>query len=480
MIVKSECPNTKIRKASDSIHINGKAARGMSIAVNVTEGIVIPIQVYLLECFIRVGDHWRTVEKHSHVLAAWYDYLSMRGIELFNAHEGHLRNFLLGGGSRGGNLTSIGTHVSVVSSPTNRQKFIAIVAFYDFWERKRGISFRQTGSSIAKIREEVLHRPHRSISKAIINFSRTAEKRPKRRKRAPTESEMQLLLEKVAERNDENRADTYYLIACLGRYAGSRAMGISSLHVGEFIECLMREPELKNFRPKSQNWGGYLEQGDRREIIDALKKMRQRGLLFIYCNVANKGGGWTQIPIPMELCEDLVDYIWTRRQELWSRMTQSSRKEIATNVFLSYKGGALTQEAIVNYFNEKFKELGVDATFHKLRAAFIQEVVKRAYLFERGLNGSAWQVETVLEIARQRLGHKSNKSLKYYLDNILAEEIIQGHPIVVSEEKDADLLRAVAEKMNDDSDDTFGESFRTFLAEIGVEPLPEKRSYRTI
>jgi len=461
--------------ASSDCHIDGIPVGKLPRAVNDEVGVVIPIQAYLLESSIRIGDSWRTTEKEGHVLNQWYDYLRLRNISLFEADERHLRNFLLGGGKRTGNVVSLDESTEVVRTHDNLYKFRVIVGFYDFWQNRRGQKLKSfRGTTLAEIRESLLTRPRRSLAKAELNFSHSKATKPKKRPGTPSPEESAEILTKALDQKDQNRAHTYYLIGCLARHSGSRGVGIAGLLVPELFSSLKKEAAFRKIENYKSVLDGHLRPENKSIIIQTLQRMRNDHRTFIYCDVTNKGGGWTTIAIPIELCEEIVDYICTSRQELVEARFLKKNKKPPPNVFLSYKNGALSQEAMGNFYNKLFKELEVDGTFHRLRAAFCQEVVRDIYVRERAVNGRAWQSNNVLEFARKLLGHKNPQSLEHYLNEAKAQEVLFGEPVIIDSPEDANYVRAVAAHLNAPDSDEFRKAFHLFLNEQGIEPISEE------
>lgn len=155
---------------------------------------------------------------------------------------------------------------------------------------------------------------------------------------------------------------------------------------------------------------------------------------------------------------------------------------VPLNLFLSNKkrqaGGALTSRAMSNFFNPIFKRLDIDGTIHRLRATFAEEVVRDCYIRERALNGRAWQVKNVLQFASKLLGHKNFDSIQNYLNNIIAQELLAGYPVIVGTQENAGFLRALAAKLDDVDNEKFKIALERFFAENGLEPiLEEGRKY---
>ncbi|WP_085031532.1 site-specific integrase [Ensifer aridi] len=470
---------TRLVLSDDAFEVDDKPVGKLPLAINRDEGLVICIQSFLLEGAVRTADPWRTSEKYGYILCQWYDYLRLNGIGVFDADESDLRNFLLGGGKRDGNVRAIRRTNELTLDSTNVTKLNVIVAFYDFWERVRGVKLRSfRGATLATLNQELFTRANRSISKAKINYSRAGANKTKKQVGTPTPEEAEMVLERVLDQPDDNRAQTWYLIGSIARRSGSRACGISSLTVAKLLQGLANERLFRQLSDYRNVLKGHLVAENRRLIVRTLQRMQAERRTFIYCDVRNKGGDWVPIAVPIELCTELIDYICTCRQDVIRTRFLPKSVTPPDNVFLSYKprvsGGALTPEAMSNFYNSLFKELEIDGTLHRLRATFCEEVIRDIYIRERAVNGRAWQVNNVLEFARKLLGHKNPHSLEHYLNNIMAQELMLGNPVMVYSVEDVPYVRAACEALAGPAQESFRAEFKDFLNERGVQPIVEE------
>lgn len=483
MIDKGVLWQTRLFHSGDAFKVDDKPVGKMPLAINRDEGLVVAIQSFLLEGAVRTGDPWRTLEKYGYILCQWYDYLRLNSIKIFDAHEGNLRNFLLGGGKRHGNVRAFRNADNLTLDSTNLTKLNVIVAFYDFWERVRGAKLRSfRGGTLATLDEELFTRKNRSISKAKINYSKAAANKEKKQLGTPTPEEAELVLERALDQPDDNRAQTWYLIGSVARRSGSRACGISSLEVGKLLQGLGNERAIRQLPDYRNVLKGHLVPENRRLIVQTLQRMQAERRTFIFCDVQNKGGDWIPIAIPIELCVELIDYICTCRQDVIKARFAPKNVTPPDNIFLSYKpsvgGGLLTPEAMSNFYNRLFKDSNIDGSLHRFRATFCEDVIRDIYIRERAINGRAWQVNNILEFARKLLGHKNPSSLEHYLNNIMAQELMLGTPVMVYSVEDAPYLRGTCEALEGPDQQAFRKKFKQFLFDLGVQPiLEEDRRY---
>ncbi|WP_107339925.1 site-specific integrase [Agrobacterium pusense] len=474
--------HTVLINADRDFRIDGKPVSLMPLVLNEEEGPVAIIQAWILDCMVRIGEPWITVEKNVYIICVWYDFLRYRGIAPLDADENHLREFLLGGGVRASNVRSLAPKAEVTGTETNHNKYRVIVGFHDFWENRHGKSLRvHYGGTLAQLRENTFERKNRSVSRAELNFSKPENVGTKSQPGTPTQEEGELILEEALKHPNPNRAQTWYLVGSLALHGGARVGGIHSITVPRLISALKKEQAFKQVAGYAEMLDGYLRPGNRAKIKEILRGMRADRRKYIFCDVRNKGGGSIPLPIPIVLCEELIEYMCTFREETKAAFLKAKCR-VPLNLFLSNKkrqaGGALTSRAMSNFFNPIFKRLDIDGTIHRLRATFAEEVVRDCYIRERALNGRAWQVKNVLQFASKLLGHKNFDSIQNYLNNIIAQELLAGYPVIVGTQENAGFLRALAAKLDDVDNEKFKIALERFFAENGLEPvLEEGRKY---
>ncbi|MBY3352788.1 site-specific integrase [Rhizobium laguerreae] len=470
--------HTVLISSDRDFRVDGKPVGLMPLVVNEEEGPVTIIQAWILDCMVRIGEPWISVEKNVYIICQWYDFLRYRGVATLNAYESHLRDFLLGGGVRESNVRSMGSDAQVTGTVTNRNKYRVIVGFHDFWENRYGKSLAvRYGGTLAQLRENAFDRKNRSVSRAEINFSKPENVGAKTEPGTPTLDEGELILEEALNHPNPNRAQTWYLIGSLALRGGARVGGINSITAPGLISALKKERAFKKVAGYAEMLDGYLRPGNRAKIKEILRGMRADRRTFIFCEVRSKGGKLIPLPIPIEVCEELIEYICTFREEIKAAFLKAKCR-VPPNIFLSNKkrqaGGALTSRAMSNFFNPIFKRLDIDGTIHRLRATFAEAVVRDCYIRERGINGRAWQIKNVLQFASKLLGHDSFESIQDYLNNIIAQELLAGHPVIVGSEENASYLRAVAEKLDDAKDEAFKTALERFFFENGLKPVVEE------
>lgn len=255
----------------------------------------------------------------------------------------------------------------------------------------------------------------------------------------------------------------------------------------KLLDGFSEEPEFRKIPEYRKVLREHLKEENRRLIVKSLQSMQRARRKYVLCSVKAKGGDWTTIAIPIELAVELMDYICNARQELIRQRFNPRNKNPPPQVFLSYKpgntdtSGALSPEAISNHWNQILHDLDIEGTFHRIRATFCQDIVREVYIRERAIHGSAWQVVNVLEFARRLLGHKNTDSLHAYLNDVMAQEILDGDLVMVRSPEDAALIRGLSAGLEGPNGDDLRTDLRAFMDEQGCQPIAEaERRYALI
>lgn len=467
---------TTVDHASNEFTIDGIRLPKFSLPMSERMGCSMFITVFLLEKAMRYAAKWRTLEKDAFNLAQWQDYLDLQGVNPFDATEQHLRNFLLGGGKRTGNVKEVKrSELTLVS--TNLRKLYTILACYDFWERKRGVKLkRYGGGTLGTISEDRFTREPGKLSTTPLKYSRAQENKGNKAHSTPSESEVKRLIAKAnSDNKSENRRETWYLITSLMSRAGFRAGGCSTLTIASILNGLVEEgeilaiPEYKNVIRRH-----YIPE-NRTLILDALKKIAARGRKYLFIVIVEKTG-LREAPIPIKLLEEILDYVWTTRADFVKLRFKGRQHMAPDEVFLSYKNKAFAPESISNKLGNVFAGCSVPGGGHKLRAAFCQSIVKDVYLRHRSIHGRAWQASMVLEIARQMMGHKSTETLQPYLNDVLAEEAaLEGEPVIIRDTSNAADIRGISEAL-EEGNEVLKADLKAIMKKHCVNPIAEPAS----
>jgi hypothetical protein len=457
--------------------IDGLPAAHLPMAVNQREGTPFLLQAFLLQEGVRDNAAWRTVEKKGYVLCAWWDYLHLNGIRAAAADEDDLIRFLLGNGKRSHNLRSL-PREEVQLSPSNWFRFETVCAFHNFIEGNFKVQGAvKAGHTLGTLKERM------TSGGSARRFSRQGSGSGGRP--TPADDEAQRVVDSMLEMSNSYRGQTFYLIGRLAKDGGFRAGGVESLTIKAMFAALAGEAQIRKIADYKVILANFREPANSSVIQKTLQKLIAEGRKFVFCKIRMKGSAIKPAPIPINLFIEIMDYICSDRDAFIRSLPKQYKRKIPDNVFLSgdfsLGTGVYTTESISNVYNAAFKSLDIPGSFHRLRAAFAVEIVRDLYLRERALNGRAWQAANVLEIARQLLGHKNTKTLKSYLNDVIAEELAAaGEPILIKDPKDAALIRGLVYAMEDD--DQIRRMFYDWAKGVAISPVdePNKRGYPEI
>jgi hypothetical protein len=113
---------------------------------------------------------------------------------------------------------------------------------------------------------------------------------------------------------------------------------------------------------------------------------------------------------------------------------------------------------------ELFRRADVAGSGHRLRATFAEDIVRDLYLRDRARHGQHYNVDAILMLAAEYLGHSDPESLRHYINNILKQErALEGEPVVFPEQ-DAPIMRVIAQALAEDGADVL----RTLLNRIAA------------
>jgi integrase len=467
---------TKIDHASINFSIDEIPLPKFSLPMNDRVGCSMFSLPFLLEKGMRYNSKWRTTEKAALNLAVWEDYLHLQGVDPFDADERHLKRFLLRGGRRTGNIIPFKDSELTVDA-TNVRKLYTILACYDFWERKRGLTLKKyAGSTLGSLADSLFTRKSGTLSTTPFKFSRAQESKTKKTRKTPSDSDAQRIIARAnSDNTSENRRETWFLIASLMRHSGFRAGGCSTLTIASILEGFREEGEFLAIPECRTVLRRHYLPENRKLILKALKNLTERGRKYLFFVVIEKTG-FRDAPISIKLLEDILDYIWTTRADFVKERFNNRQHKAPDEVFLSYKNRAFSQESISNKLGKIFSDCFIPGSGHKLRAAFCQALVKDVYLRHRSIHGRAWQASMVLERARQMMGHQNVETLQPYLDDILAEEAeLEGEPVVIRDSSDAADIRGISEAL-DEGNESLKADLKAVMEKHCVSPIAEPAS----
>lgn len=171
--------------------------------------------------------------------------------------------------------------------------------------------------------------------------------------------------------------------------------------------------------------------------METVGEFMDRGDEFLSVSVERKNIGKSTLKVPVDLIVATLDYLWNcpERQAIVARYGDCG------SVFLSEKGGVLSADSVTRLCGRFFALAKIEnANIHRLRAKFITEIIETV-LDELQSSGVSFDVtsdwgETVLIMARNRMGHTHIMSLRPYLNEIRVRRVQMDGKIVTRDELD--------------------------------------------
>jgi integrase len=448
------------------------------IVSNPRDGVVLPIAAFFHHRVENDASE-KSLEGDAYCLAEYWDYLAVNDIEYDRVTPDILKKYFDGGAKRDSNIVFLRSQdVPLIYKDTIRRKRGIIYNFYHILQNHIGIvkgvlasknSEDDAGFRLPAARVSVgIGVPRaRDGDNRTRATARLAKEKKRRPKGTPSVEEAELIIDNLLERRDQNRGSTYYLAASLGIYGGARNCGVEDLTLCSIIDALLDEPDVAKvivpFSPTLDSKRLVEASGTqlRTTVVRALKALGSSGRRFVFAMVIEKGKA-RPLPSPVSLALEILDYIWSDRQEfIRGKQSRDPKYEPPDNVFLSYKtGAALKAGSISRVISKIFRNNAIPGTPHRLRATFAEEVVRDLYYKDKSKNGGKVDFISIIELASEMLGHSNKKTIKKYINNIVKKDrLLQGHVVVVKDPKDAALLT----KISDALESARGGEIRTLL-----------------
>lgn len=453
------------------------------IISNPRDGVVLPIAAFFHHR-LEKGASEKSLEGDAYCLAEFWDYLAVNGVQYELITSEVLKKYLDNGAKRTSNVVFLQSKdVPLTYKETIERKRNIIYNFYHILQNRLEIVNGVLAPKNPR-GDAVFRLPAARVSvgigvpRARDNDNRTrhearlAKERKRRPKATPSVEEAEVVIDDLLQRPDQNRGSTYYLAASLEVYGGARGCGVEDLTLSSIVDAFLDEPDLaKIIRPFSPTL-------DARRLVEAsgtplgtalvrgLKALASSGRRFIFAMVIEKGKA-RPLPIPVSLALELLDYVWSDRQDfIKRRQSRVSHYKPPDKVFLSYKTGvALKSNSISRVIGKSLRKNVILGTPHRLRATFAEQVVRDLYHKDRSKNGGRADFISIIELAREMLGHDSDKAIRKYLNNIIKKDsLFQGHVVLVKDEKDAAILRNISAALESDK----GDAIRGLLNDILV------------
>ena len=318
------------------------------------------------------------------------------------------------------------------------------------------------------------------------------------KRRVPTDAEVYELLLGIQENPDRFVGMRRWFAAAYEAYVGLRAEGVAGMRIGS-LEDALRDAGLTIPQPlslverseaASLGWTGgasALENLSRwpsgqHKLIQSLVDYGNT-IDFLYITVVEKGGKDRRVRIPVWLFrETLRQWIWDlRAQFIEAAQKRRSSWQDPNDVWLSRTreagvvAGTLSNEMKIA-FQAVASGHGPVLSGHRLRAYYLNGLVRSLYRKALALHGRMLSAEAILREAADIAGHSDPRSLKWYLDQQMAEGLaLEGYAIMVVDKHQAELLRGFAEALSDRAEGLF-KSLQELAARKNIIPVVEPAS----
>lgn len=433
------------------------------IVTNAIEGVILPIAAFIHYRLTNNASE-QSLEADAYCLAEFFDYLSSINIIYYMISVPVLKGYLDLGAKRTSNVTYLRAGDSPISyKATLKRKRGIIYNFYRVLQEKLNLIKGVLQPSASK--DPAGYRlPSAPVQVGIgvpragddNNFTRHKAREAKERRRrprpTPSPEEAEVVINRLLERRDQNRASTYYLAASLEILGGARGCGVNDLTVSSLTDALLEEPEVsalvKPISPKLNAVGpaGLANTRHGMAIVRGLKSMATAGRRFIFVMVIEKGKA-RPLPVTIALALEILDYIWSERGDFICRkQARDPMYSPPDNVFLSYKTGlGLQASTFSQVISKVLRDNGIPGTAHRLRATFAEQVVRDLYYKDRNNNGGNPDFMSIIQLAYEILGHSNHKTIRKYINNIVKRDtLLKGHVVLVNDYDDSKLLKKVA------------------------------------
>lgn len=200
-------------------------------------------------------------------------------------------------------------------------------------------------------------------------------------------------------------------------------------------------------------WAEYTG-GRRFEILQiALRQLPTReqldriidGTLEWSIKVIRKGGNTGRLIPTVDLLRRTLNFVDNQRAKIAARCAEAG-KAVSASLFITDTGKPLSLSTLSDLSRAAFRAAGIRrASFHRLRAVFAFKEVSASLdsLVEDGVElgpESLWK-ETILIRVADLLDHKSLKSLKHYINDVLSARLVKSTAL-----RKLELDRAFTEK----------------------------------
>lgn len=448
----------------NDLTVDGLFSESHPAVVNGRSGVVLPISAFLSHRK-KTGASAETLRRESYWLAEFWDYLAARSISYDRVVASDIVRYIDHGAKRDSKVVYLRPEDARVNYlETLRRKRDLIYKFFFVLEHrlqliKGVISVKDpVKSGMLSWRNRIS--PSIGVEGAIQDQEmrvalRKNKERSRRERPTPSPDEAARVRDAALEwEGNDLSAATRYLIASLKSLGGARAGGACDLTVRSMTVVILQEFPKPAYAaiPSLSDLGEDNPACDdlRRAIIEDLKALKARGRKFLFPTVLEKGSRSRGLPILIDLFIEILDYIWVERAEFVRGRRNRGSASNSDHVFLSQNtADALSPGSVGRMMKELLRKAGVPGSGHRLRATFAEDIVRDLYLRDRAQNGGHYNVDAILMLAAEYMGHDDPESLRPYINNILKQErALEGEPVMF-EEADAPTMRIISQALSE-------------------------------
>jgi hypothetical protein len=355
-------------------------------------------------------------------------------------------------------------------------------------------------------------KPHIVLRPAFVKHLHLVETDTTRR-HVPTAAEVEVVFQRLLKDGTAYCHVRNWLCANWMAEVGLRRQGTSSLTV-ESIEKALDQAKIKLPIPETaaereaaveQGWNPLLPglasmsrwlEGQRRLLDEIRTNLVDRHREHVFVSVVEKRNKrrTVMVPIPL-LITTIQHWIWDHRARFIDETRKRHRDWMPSAAlwFSEKTFDAMTAPAIGNAVKAAFTgadgEEPIKGSGHRLRAFYLSSLVRK--LYQKARATGTVDVQTILTHACELAGHKNRETLKFYLHQEMGAGMhLPGQAIIVTIQDDAELLRGIAEALNDGSaasttaaERAKAEDLKKILLHVaesfGIDRIPEPGSPAT-
>lgn len=435
------------------------------------KGIVLPVSDYLEELAAQRNKAAGSVLGTAGILLEWFRALSAKRLDWSQASDEFLREWAT---AQEGTISirRIATKIGTVFD------FYRVVQSKFKWiDRVVGENSSKPGAWRYPLSYEIVIRKHkdgRETERLKPSYSYATIPQSPRRP-TPTAQQVEVLGDALLDKPNLERATMWWLAASWMHAVGLRIGGVVSLTLGSISSALAAEGIMDS---TGRAWNLSLTASDacaQDQIKLAIARLREDRRQEIGVAVTEKGKKTRTVPVPLDLLENVLDYIWGARAHLIKKLASSRPRYRASEaLFISLKtGAAFASKSLGNEFKRYFSKLGIPGSGHRLRARFAMAHLLKGYLKARAAHGRAYDVRSILHDTAEVMGHSHTNTLKPYLGDVIKEEnALPGEPILVLSSDHAALLRGLSEAL-ELTGAPLSAALQRFCDLHGIEARPE-------